>query len=907
MDFFLKLFGITATDASRLSAWKLAFHGYNPAWVILGALVLIVLTFWLYKRSAQHVSFSRRFTLSLLRSAFLVLVLGLLLRPVLSITFEQSVRRTLLVLLDNSSSMSQIKDQRTETDDLKRAAIAENRLDPAKGLAQPLDPATASSNPPRLDLVKAALKNPRLDLYPRLARDYDIEAYAFPPEQAKGKTLTLIPAASYHTQTARAEDRHLFQAYPWFMPILLALCAVALVIAGFVLKLPYAHYAGLGALALAIVWALIVVLLGVGSDNAQQRAATQPAVPQKAPPPSINMQWVDALRADGKNSPVGDAVREVISQKRGQPLAGILLVTDGASNTGASPLSSAQLAAQDRCPLYVYGVGITSPKDIIVGPNIFAQDIAFAKDEVPVSVRIRSLGMAGQKANLVVRMVPKSPNAAPEEKTEKEITFGGDGEQVVTVSLTPKDPGAFDIVAQVAPRDDEVVKDNNQASQAIKVIDGKIKVLFVEQYPRWEFKYAMAALLRDRRIDLKCFLAEADPDIAQTKDSPFLAEFPRKKEDLFKYDLIILGDFDPHSLSSSQMEMLNDFVSKFGGAMVMLAGKRYAPAAYRKTPIEKMLPVELQSIDLGQPPLANRPIKLELTPAGRSTPMLRIADTELNSVSKWATLPPIYWDSRVARAKPAAEVLLVDPDPSKATRFGKMPVIAMQQFGLGQVMFIGTDNLWRFRKNVGDKYHAQIWGQLVQRLALPHLLGASKRTQLTSDQKEYTTGSPITIYARLYGENYEPITAPTVKATMWDPTGQERTQPIDLRAIPEQPGMYRGVVTAGGAATYRVAIDSDRAAEGDKAVSLEFKVSEPNLELLESAMNKPLLEQMASASGGGFFREEDLANLPGHIGSKLEKKRTTIEAEIAYSWAYLIVMLGVITSEWILRKASQLK
>ena len=114
--------------------------------------------------------------------------------------------------------------------------------------------------------------------------------------------------------------------------------------------------------------------------------------------------------------------------------------------------------------------------------------------------------------------------------------------------------------------------------------------------------------------------------------------------------------------------------------------------------------------------------------------MLRLSDNDAENAALWSKLPPLYWVARVSRPKPAAEVLLVDPDPAKESRFGPMPVISVQQYGLGQVLYVGTDNTWRWRKNVGDVYYTALWGQIAQRVSLQRLLGISKRTQLTSDR-----------------------------------------------------------------------------------------------------------------------------------------------------------------------------
>src|SRR5213075_1385999 len=176
-----------------------------------------------------------------------------------------------------------------------------------------------------------------------------------------------------------------------------------------------------------------------------------------------------------------------------------------------------------------------------------------------------------------------------------------DGEQVVQMRFTPQRQGEFDLEASIEPRADEAVKDNNSFSQRLKVIDAKIKVLLVDQAPRWEFRYLQAMLLRDRRVELKCFLVEGDPAIARGDNTPYLPQFPTKKEDLFKYDLVVFGDVDPKSITPAQLENLNELISKFGGALVMVAGRRFSPAAYRRTVMERMLPVEFDSPALESP------------------------------------------------------------------------------------------------------------------------------------------------------------------------------------------------------------------------------------------------------------------------------------------------------------------
>lgn len=820
-ELLLKLLNVPMNDAVRIAGASLAFRGgLSTGWFVFLIVVTGGVVYWLYRASPVTVARWRRNTLTALRVFFVVLLLALLLRPVLAFTVEGSIRRVLVLLLDGTASM-QIKDPRLDANDQKRAAIARDILDPSKGLNQSLDGGRSREyeQVSRLDLTKSVLKNERLNLLPRLDREFDLAAFSF------GQGTAELAARKRGAETNSAA--------------------------------------------------------GKGKDKSMAIET---------------FDWVDRLEAAAPSTAIGDAIRNVLNRKRGQPLAGIVLVTDGVNNSGSPPREAAALARQEGVPLYVYGVGITSPRDIIV-QNLFAPDVTFVRDELSATVRVRGQGLNGETAELQLKL-------GEQVVAKKEITFSSDGEQVVPMKFTPQTLGEFDLTAGIEARSDETVKDNNSRTQRLKVIDAKIKVLLVDQSPRWEFRYLQAMLLRDRRVDLKCFLAEGDPGISRTPDTPYLPAFPARRDELFKFDLIILGDVDPRVLNAQHQDNLNKFVSDFGGGLLVLAGKRFMPAAYRRSTLDKMLPVEFDPLTLesSQDPIAEKPIQLQLTAAGRASAMLRLSDKDEENAQLWAKLPPIYWVAKVSRPKPAAEVLLVDPDPAKESRFGKMPVVAVQQYGLGQVMFVGTDNTWRWRKNAGDFYYTLIWGQISQRISIQRLLGVSKRTQLNTDRQNYFTGDRVTIYARLYsGVGFDPVQERTVKGFFGLQSGSGARSEVTLRPVPEQPAVYRGefIAPSAGAYGFWVEIDPD--------TSLEFNVTEPKFEFGETAMNEPLLKELAASTGGQYFREENLYQLPETISAKSERVQSPLEVELWASPLYFLLMLGVVTVEWILRKMSYLK
>jgi uncharacterized membrane protein len=768
MDLLYKFLGVHVDGSADIAGTGLALRGTtNPGLLLIVALLGLAAVVYAYRYLSEDLPRRRQVLLGILRVIFLLLVIGLLLRPTLILTLEGHVRRTVLLVFDGSASMG-IRD--------------------AHGT--------------RSDMLKDVLTNEKNQLLPRLARKFDLVPFEF------GQHLTEFVESN-------------------------------------------------------------------------------------------RFDWVNQLSTNSPSTAIGDAVREAINRKRGQPLAGVFLVTDGANNAGTSPREAAALAGQEGVPLFVYGIGRSAPPDIAVA-GVFAQELAFMDDEVPVMVRVRATGMSGRTARLALML-------GDQVVAQENVTFTGDAEQVVALNFTPKEKGEFDLKAVIAPFTDEVVRDNNERAQHLRVIDAKIKVLLVEQSPRWEWRYLQALLVRDRRVKLKCVLLEGDPAIATGEDSPYLTEFPKIKEDLYAYDLVILGDVDPKTFSADQLDNLGRFVSEFGGSLLMVAGKRYSPYAYRKTIIERMLPVEFDvaaTEGLGDP-LANTPIKLELTSDGKVSKMLQLSDSMEENLTRWAALPPVYWVCRVSRAKPAAEVLLVDADPNKSSRASKMPVVASQQYGMGRVMFVGTDNTWRWRKNVGDTYYVALWGQMVQRLALTHLLGGAKRTQLSASRQNYFMGERVTVYARLYTASFEPVTESVIRGYHANRTapgaGAGAETEVLLRPVPDQPGAYRGEFVAPAPGNYKFHL------ERDQDTQLDFNVLTPRFEMGDTALNEPLLKEMAQLSDGVFLRDADLPRLPELIGRKTDKVSSTQEVELWSSPLFFILLVLVVSTEWILRKVYQLK
>ena len=797
----------------------LNYEGWSPGWAFFAALLLAAGAVVLYLRAPASIPLWKRICLAAVRSLLFACFLVLLTRPVLFLTIDQPVRRTLLVLLDLSQSMN-LKDPRLQPDDLKRAALAAGALDPAKGIDQnPPADAKSFKGLSRLDLLRALAANGKMNLWPRLHDKANLAFFGF------GKGLT-----------------------------------------------------DLGAL---------------GADSPDPGNA-------KKLPLDDGAAFFKRVEATEGATAMGDALRALLDEKRGQSISGVLLITDGANNSGIAPLQAADLAARDRVPLYVYGIGITAPLDIIVS-QVTGSSTVPVKEKAVFTVKVKGLGLAGRKATLVLK-------ADGLQVDQKEVVFTGD-DQEVQVSYEPPKVGDVALDASIAPIEGESVTTNNSSGLHVRVTDEKERILIVEQAPRWDFVTLFAMMTRDRRLAPKAVILDGDSDLYTDPDTPYLppSALPASQADLSVYQIVVIGDVNPAGLGAERMKLMADWVEKSGGSLVFLAGPKFNPSAYKGTPLEPLFPVELGAD--GPSDRYEAPVKLKRTPAGEVSSLLSLSDVANEDAAIWDGFPGVFWTARVGRVRPSAQALLVDPTADRANRDGAMPVIAQQNYGSGQTLYIGMQETYQWRSKVGEKYYTRIWGQIIQALNPEKDASGLGKVRLRSDRARYETGDRIVISGTILGATGPVAGSLTVQPKAVPAAGGAPAPapvvppPLELKLlpVPDRPGEYRGEAVArfAGRCTFAVPQDAD--------APVKFDVEEPNLEQSETAMNIKLLQAVAKGAGGRFLREEDLNALPDQLVSTADPSPTFQKIELVFTPWVLALMIALATLEWVVRRLSHLK
>jgi predicted nucleic acid-binding protein len=601
--------------------------------------------------------------------------------------------------------------------------------------------------------------------------------------------------------------------------------------------------------------------------------------------------WVNNLQADGVYTDLASNVGELVNRLRSQQQAGMILFSDGAHNTGPAPLAAAEQWRDTGVNIHAVSVGDPNPKDIEV-QQVLANRLLFKGDQAGVTVRLRHRGYEGQRVSLRLR-------SATTELARKDVDLPSNrADTNVTIEFTPTEAGEQTFQVECLPLPEEIVHANNSKTFVARVTTEKIRVLCIESTPRWQYRFLRDAMNRDRRLKLDIVLTGAEP--VSEPPPPRIAAIPDDQDSIEAYDLIIIGDVDPSLFTDQQIEWMAGAVRDNGSGLLILAGPKYNPNRYIDSSLLDLFPVEpapLRSLETGRPKAKeSERFQCQLTMLGESHRALQLEDEAENNLRRWTSLPGVFWFAPVHKARSGSSVLAVHPAvPTEADPEQLTPLLAVQYFGKGRVFYCGIDETWRWRLRQGDRNFYRLWGQVIQYLGAPHLEEDPESITLRTDRASYGQGETALVTVR--AEEIAGTEVPVLVDETED--GQQRKLPMNPAPGAEHVYEARLPLTTGG--LHRLWID-----QHPLSASAIIQVEQPQLEQSTPAANVSLLEQIADMTGGRFATAEEFDRLLNEIDLS---PRTLTDVKTTSIWdSPLLVMLfvGLLGSEWILRRLWQL-
>lgn len=615
---------------------------------------------------------------------------------------------------------------------------------------------------------------------------------------------------------------------------------------------------------------------------------------------------VDSLKPEGPSTDVAGAVRQVLADLQGQRVAGVVLLTDGRDSPSRSTAESLAQIAAFGARVFPVIVGSDRPAMNLAIQNVSVQDAAFVGDFVNVRVTVRGSGLTqGQEAT--VRLLDKAtglPLPGFDGKAAAEtVRFESDAPVDAEVQFRPTQVGTLDVAVEVQAQPGEVDDEDNSRVSQLAVLDAQINVLYVDGYPRWEYRYLKNEMIRDKTVDISCLLTSADPTFRQEGDKP-ITRFPESINELMEYDVVIFGDVDPRQFSDFQLELVAEFVSKLGGGFGMVAGPRHSPAAYAGTAIERLLPVRLLPPRDGDAKRAegSREFRPVLTKAGATSSIFRFfPDRAANEKFITEQIQPLFWYSQNVAVKPGVGEIYAEHPRDSSPDGRKAPLLVLGRFGAGRTLFSGIDDSWRWRFYTGETIFDTYWVQQLRYLARGRKLGQRQATMATA-RPVYELGEQVRLSVRVLNPTLVPQLPEQIRVDIQEQAaGSPMLAQASLLRQEGQPDLYVCSFVADRTGAFVAKVASLAAGVDDLAVP--FAVRVPRVELAEPQVDRPAMGRLATQTGGQVIElTEAAATLPKLIPSAakvipLESSRPVWDAPLV-----LAAFMLLVTAEWVFRK-----
>lgn len=609
----------------------------------------------------------------------------------------------------------------------------------------------------------------------------------------------------------------------------------------------------------------------------------------------------------------------VLDQVPPDQLAGVVLLSDGRHNRPGSVEDVSRRFGILDAPIAVIPSGSdVPPKDAAI-ISVRSPDSVYLGDRIRVGALLKFDGYRGKKAKLQLF-------AGDKELETREISIPQDNyREEVKFRHAPEEGGVGEYRVVLSGLEDETFENNNEWGFQTVVSDARTNVLLIDRHPRWEFRYLRNLFYgRDQSIHLQSVLLEPDrisghtpPKVVASASRPFgeanATHLPETEEEWRKFDVIIVGDIGPDSLSDQQWSILKGCVSERAALLVLVAGPEYMPHSFDSEVARELIPVKYEASRrtfYG----GDEEFRFALTNTGRNHPITAQVEGQMSNERLWKEFPVIRWRHPVEGLQPGAEVLLhaeeadvkkrkvdsaasldaaLSEVASRREREAGNALLVTRQTGAGKVAMLLADRTWRLREGVGDIYHHRFWGQLVRWGAGPNLRAGNEKIRLGTDQLTYTGDDRVQIMTRLRDGDLNPIVDQNLIAEVTHESGEVTQVPLEYRE--NSNGIHESL-----AGPFREPGLYEVKVRDEVITSVRVVGARSAIELSETTLNQPLLDSIAKMSGGRVFEGEGaLADL----FLKGDETRTELrETSLWDIWPVLLLLAILLTAEWVIRR-----
>jgi len=604
---------------------------------------------------------------------------------------------------------------------------------------------------------------------------------------------------------------------------------------------------------------------------------------------------VDALHAGARRSDVSGALRAVRDRYRGQPVAGIVLLSDGGDTSGTG-----EAIAGEGPPIFPVAVGSeTAGRDREVLSVTSAEAVL---DDSRVDLAASVVGHGNGTAPLVVRLLE---NGRPLEV--RQLTPPGDGMPVQARFRVAPDRGVPTIyTVEIPAAAGELVPENNTRSVLVQPPARRRRLLLVEGAPGFEHSFLKRALVSDSGLEVDSVVRKGRNEqgvdtfyvqAVRSRSGALSSGYPQRVEDLFQYDAIVLANVDGNQLGRAQLEATRDFVGRRGGGLLVLGAHSFLRSGLVETSILEVLPLDIGGRSRAAVPAvaARGTNRVALTPSGEEHPVMQLGAGVDDTRKRWDAVPALASTAALGDPRPGASVLAITTGAGGTAQ----PLVAVQRYGEGRSMIFAGEAAWRWRMMLpaADRSYDTFWRQAIRWLAI-----ASPDPISVSTPPAASTGDSLPIRITARSPSFELLGDVTVDVRLTPPDGRLHQLRAGRETASASDGMYVVHYRADQPGVYKVVAEARRGGQSAGIGAASFLVGGADVEMTDPRVNERLLQRLAQNSGGRMVASGETAILADALRAAVPAAVLSVRRELwhtGWSFAAIVLFLG---AEWLVRR-----
>ncbi len=276
------------------------------------------------------------------------------------------------------------------------------------------------------------------------------------------------------------------------------------------------------------------------------------------------------------------------------------------------------------------------------------------------------------------------------------------------------------------------------------------------------------------------------------------------------------------------------------------------------------------------------------------------------NVKQMAELPEMFWYKPVLGVAPAAEVLAVHPTRTQGG--SPIPLLVTSHYKRGRTVFSAVADTWRWRRYQGEPLFQSYWLQMCRLLYRNKALGQSRQIELAAEANHVDVGGAIKVTLDVKDPTLVGQMASQIAVLLTDKTpGSSPIATITLSRTAGSQEHFEGTTTATQVGNFQLSLPPGTIPTfGGEVHPYELTVEPPQREFEKVGADVVSLSSITAKSAGAVVGLDKAADLAKLIPDRSLPILVSNSEELWYKPFALILVVGLATAEWLLRKSAGL-